>query len=136
MRLVLVMTLTRASETAVLAGDQQRTTEALGEALQLLSMLGVRRFLGDCLELVALTLAGRGASGAATEMFGAAAAVHEAMGEASAVRLLTEQSQACRLRLAEDLGAVRFGRHHGEGRALPAEQAIAAALVHLQRPRT
>jgi tetratricopeptide (TPR) repeat protein len=131
-RLVLVMALIRAGETAVLANDVPRVAGFLGEGLRLISELGTQRYLGDCLELVALTQLRRGEHRAAAMMFGAAAAWHQATGGASGVRLLAEQARTGRAELADAMGPDPFDSYVTEGHALSSEQTIDRALASLR----
>jgi non-specific serine/threonine protein kinase len=128
---ILVNALVRAAETALLASEPDRAGEFLVEVLETLSNLGTERYLGDCLELVALTQAALGNAEAAAEMFGAGSARHEAHNETSSARFLAGEAQACQARLSEALGADRFAHHVAHGRALSADMAIARALTGL-----
>lgn len=131
-RFILVNALLRAAETALLASEPYRAGEFLVELLQALSKLGTERYLGDCLELVGLTQAALGQEEAAAQMLGAASARHEAHDETSSARFLAGEAEACRLRLAEALGADRLAHLLANGRALSAHMAIARALTGLQ----
>ncbi len=133
-RLFVVMALTRAAETAVFAGDTRRAGEWLSEALTVISEMGTRQYLGDCLELAAVIREAAGDDEGAAVMFGASAASHEATGGASAVRFMAPTAAECRQCLINRLGDRGFGRHEADGRALPAHAAIARALVVLGRP--
>jgi len=135
-RFILVNALLRAAETALLASQPDRAVEFLVELLEALSNLGTERYLGDCLELVALTQARLGNPEAAAEIFGAAAARHEAHNETSSARFLAGDAHTCRLRLSEALGPDRFAHHLAHGRALSADAAIARALAGLQTNRS
>jgi hypothetical protein len=56
-RPVLAMTLARAAETAVLAGEHRRAASFLVELLAVLADLGTQRWLADALETSAVVLA-------------------------------------------------------------------------------
>lgn len=131
-RMVLLLALTRAGETALLAADLGQASRFLGEGLRVISDLGTQRYLGDGLELVALMQLARGDHQEAATMFGASAAFHAATGGASEVRFIAAQARTGRHRLAEALGADRFGTYERAGQALPADQAIARARSVLQ----
>jgi tetratricopeptide (TPR) repeat protein len=81
MRAVLAMTLARAAEAAVLAGDAQAAEADLVELLRLLDDLGTRRWGADALELAAVVLDQRGAREEALGALQAAAQLREASGE-------------------------------------------------------
>ncbi|HEY3241029.1 MAG TPA: hypothetical protein VGL92_15785 [Acidimicrobiia bacterium] len=129
---VLAMALTRAAETAVLAGQLRRAAAILVELLGLLADLAAQRWVADALELAALVSEGESRAEPASELLGAAEALREATGEGGGgVRVIAGAVLDARRRLAGALGGDRFAQHQARGRALSRERAIAEALVDL-----
>ncbi len=131
-RPVLAMALTRAAETAVLAGHPRRAADILVELLGLLADQGTRRWVADALETAALILEiddlGIGDDAErASVILGAADRLREAI----EVRVITEEVRHARARLSDALGAERFALHESRGRTLSPEAAIALALARL-----
>jgi predicted ATPase/DNA-binding SARP family transcriptional activator len=131
-RPVLAMALTRAAETAVLAGHPRRAADILVELLGLLADQGTRRWVADALETAALILEiddlGIGDDAErASVILGAADRLREAI----EVRVITKEVRHARARLSDALGAERFALHEVRGRTLSPEAAIALALAGL-----
>ena len=126
-RPVLVMALTRAAETAVLAGHPRRAAGILVELLGLLADQGTRRWVADALETAALILEIDDDTERASAILGAADRLREAI----EVRVLTEEVRHARDRLASALGAERFALHEARGRLLSHEAAITLTLAGL-----
>jgi predicted ATPase/class 3 adenylate cyclase len=124
LRMVLVMALIRAGETALLSADRDRACQFLTDGLACIAELGTERYLGDCCELVALLQLARGDPRAAAVMFGASSAVYERTGGASEVRFIAKQARAGHHRLADILGSERLERYEREGRKLSRDQVI------------
>ena len=134
LRRVLVMTLVRAAETAVLTADQEAARDLVRELLATLADLGTRRWVADAIELGALILEQGGQPLPATRLFGACTAIRSSLGEpAGGLRALGSTVQACRQRLAAELGA-RFSEQESAGAALSKDEAISYALEWLETP--
>ncbi|HEX5347939.1 MAG TPA: BTAD domain-containing putative transcriptional regulator [Pseudonocardiaceae bacterium] len=123
---VLAMTLTRAAETAVLAGHPRRAAGILVELLGLLADQGTRRWVADALETAALILEIDDAE-RASAILGAADRLREAI----EVRTIAEEVRHARDRLAGALGAERFALHEARGRTLSHEAAVTLTLAGL-----
>jgi predicted ATPase/DNA-binding SARP family transcriptional activator len=126
-RPVLAMALTRAAETAVLAGHPRRAAGILVELLGLLADQGTRRWVADALEIAALILEIDDDAERASAILGAADRLREAI----EVRVITDEVRHASDRLADALGAERFALHEARGRTLSREAAIALALAGL-----
>ncbi|MGH9037804.1 MAG: ATP-binding protein, partial [Acidimicrobiia bacterium] len=131
-RAVLAMALTRAAETAVLAGQLERATAILVELLGVLADMASRRWVADALELTALVREGEGGAEPASELFGAAEALRETTGEGGGgARVIAGAVHEARHRLAGTLGDHRFQEHLRRGRILTRELAIAQARARI-----
>jgi hypothetical protein len=129
---MLVMVLTRASESALVLEDHDRARGALIEALRLLLEVGGRGWVAASLELAAVV---RGATG------GISVATARVLGAAQAVRDVTGESfrfpyhEVLLKRLVEDaeaaLGAEEFKRERDQGSRLATEEAVALALTQV-----
>ncbi|MDQ3900999.1 MAG: hypothetical protein M3319_11380, partial [Actinomycetota bacterium] len=124
LRLVLIMALVRAGETALLAAEWDRASRFLADGLARIAALGTERYLGDCCELVALLQLAGDDLRAATVMFGASSAVYDRTGGPSKVRFIAKEACAGRHRLADILGTERFEGYEREGRNLSPNQVI------------
>jgi predicted ATPase len=125
LRRILVMTLVRAAETAVLTGHDDDARGLVRELLALLAEIGSRRWVADGLEVAALVLEHDGQAEPAARLMAAASAVRDALGEpAGGLRALAGAVEACRQRLPPADGA-RFAA---------TEQAIGYALEWLDTP--
>lgn len=131
-RLVGVMTLVRAGETALLAADPGRAAAFLGAALRRLGDMGTERYLADCLDLVALVHVAREDADATGVMFAAADAVRARTCAPSGPRFLADEALTRRADLAGDPAVERTVRQATAGRELSADEAIALALAGLQ----
>jgi len=126
------MALTRAAETAVLAGEQRRAADILQELLGILTDLGTQRWTADALETAALVLETEDNAEQASVIFGASNRLRESAGEArGGVRVIAQEVRNARNRLASALAAERLAQHDARGRALPREAAITLALAEL-----
>ncbi|HVE45848.1 MAG TPA: tetratricopeptide repeat protein [Acidimicrobiales bacterium] len=131
-RPVLAMALTRAAETAVLAGQPRRAAGILVEVLGVLANLGTGRWVADALETTALVLQAEDDGERASTILGASDRLREAAGEArGGVRVIAEEVRHARNRLASALGAERFALHEARGRTLSHEAAITLARAGL-----
>jgi predicted ATPase/DNA-binding SARP family transcriptional activator len=131
-RPVLAMALTRAAETALLAGQPRTAADILVELLGVVADLGGRRWVADALETAALVLEAEQDTGRAAAILGASDQLRKAAGEASGgVRVIAEEVRHSRDRLASALGPERFSQHELRGRALSREAAITLALAGL-----
>lgn len=124
LRMMLIMALIRAGETAALAADRDRACRFLADGLERIAELGTERYLGDCYELVALLQLARGDPRAAAVMFGASSAVHDRTDGASEARFIAKEAHAGRHRLTDLLGTERFESYEREGRDLSPDQVI------------
>ncbi len=132
-RSVLAMALTRAAETAVLAGEPRHAVRILVELLGVLADLGAQRWVADALETAALVLEAEDAE-PAVAILGASDRLRETAGEArGGVRVIAGQVRHAGDRLAGALGAERFAQHEARGQALSREAAITLTLAGLGR---
>jgi hypothetical protein len=128
---VLAMTLARAADTAVLAGEPRCAAAFLVELLAVLADMGTQRWLADALETAALVLAERDPDRAAA-VLGASDRLREAAGEPrGGVRVIAEQVRQARDRLITAVGAERFARHKNRSRELSLKEAVTLALAGL-----
>jgi predicted ATPase/class 3 adenylate cyclase len=135
-RPVLAMALSRAADTAVLAGEPRRAAGFLVELLAVLADLGTQRWLADALETAALVLADRDPD-RAVAILGVSDRLREAAGEPrGGVRVLTDQVQQAHDRLITALDADRFARHDNQSRDLPVNEAAILAVAGLESLRT
>jgi hypothetical protein len=126
------MALTRAADTAVLAGEQRRAAGILVELLGVFADLGTQRWVADALETAALVVETEDHAEQASVILGASDRLRESVGGArGGVRVIAEEVRHARNRLAGALGAERFALHEARGRALPREAAITLALAGL-----
>ena len=126
------MALTRAAETALLAGQPRTAADILVELLGVVADLGGQRWVADALETAALVLEAEQDTGRAAAILGASDQLRKAAGEASGgVRVIAEEVRHSRDRLASALGPERFSQHELRGRALSREAAITLALAGL-----
>jgi hypothetical protein len=133
LRMILVMALVRAGETALLAGDRDQACQFLADGLTQIAELGTERYLGDCCELVALLQLTRGDLRAAAVMFGASSAVYGRTGGASQVRFIAKHARAGRHQLADALGTERLESYDREGRNLSLNQVLSHAQSYVER---
>jgi predicted ATPase/DNA-binding SARP family transcriptional activator len=133
---VLMMALSGAAETAMLAGAPARASEILDELLELLQDQPGFRWVADALETAALVLEARDEPGAAAEALASAAALRVSLGETGdGVRVSAAEVERSRERLVGRLGAELFAEHDARGRTQPPDGAIAEARARLgQRP--
>jgi hypothetical protein len=126
------MALTRAAETAVLAGVPGRAGGMFVELLGILADLGTQRWVADALETAALILEAEDNPEQASVILGVSDRLRESAGEArGGLRVIAEEVRHARNRLAAALGAERFALHEARGRALPREAAITFVLAGL-----
>ncbi|MGH3785173.1 MAG: AfsR/SARP family transcriptional regulator [Pseudonocardiaceae bacterium] len=131
-RPILAMALTRAGETAVLAGQPRRAASIIVELLGLLTDLGTGRWVADALETTTLVLHAEDGGERASTILGASDRLRESAGEPrGGVRVIAEEVRQTRDRMASALGAERFELHEAQGRALSREAAITLALAGL-----
>jgi hypothetical protein len=129
---VLAMALVRAAEAAILSRDWTEAALRLDEVLRLLRDLGMRRFVGDALEMAALVCEQRQNPDHAAELLGAAAALRAEMGEGDGgVRVISSEIGAVRQRLTARLGVTDFAAIERRGGALPLETALARSIRSL-----
>ncbi|MCA1706749.1 MAG: tetratricopeptide repeat protein, partial [Actinobacteria bacterium] len=131
-RPVLAMALTRAAETAVLAGEQRRAAGIVMELLGIFADLGTQRWMADALETAALVLKAEDNAEQASAILGASDRLRQAAGEPrGGVRVIAEEVRHAWDRLSGALGAERFALHEARGRALSREAAMKLALAGL-----
>ena len=126
---LLVMALTRASETAFLSGCQPRDT--LVQLLRLLLDLGVRAWVIEVLEIAALVCEADGRPGPAVRLLGVCQAIGEALGDRPEGRVLWSAVTTCRHRLAATLEPDRLAEEDAAGRRMSLREALAWALEEL-----
>jgi len=130
--LILVMTLARSAETAILADQHPEAVPVLRELLTLVRDLHARRWTGDALEMAAVVAAEHHCDDQAAELFGSATALRDALGEPlGGVRVLAERIRNTRASVQQRLSPDRFIDCDARGRAAPPDDAIAAALALL-----
>ena len=130
---VLMMVLTRISESAVVLGEPERARATLIDALHFLSEIGGRGWVAPTLELAAVVCAGAtGVSGPAVRLLGAAQATRELTGES--FRFPHHEARLTRLvgEARAVLGSPKFDQEFQRGRHLDTAEAVAAALRELQ----
>jgi hypothetical protein len=136
LRRVLVMTLVRAAEAAVLTADEDGARTLLRELVTTLAELGTRRWVADAIELAALVLDQGGEPLPATRLFGACAAIRASLGEPSGgLRAVAGMVQAAIQRRAE-APEERLSEEESIGAGLSKDQALAYALEWLETPFT
>jgi tetratricopeptide (TPR) repeat protein len=135
LRRVLVMTLVRAAETAVLTANQDGARNLVRELLATLADLGTRRWVADAIELAAVILERDGKPQPAARLLGGCAAIRSSLAEpAGGLRALAGTVAACRDRLAELLGTEMMAEHQALGACLSIDRTIAYALDWLEPP--
>jgi predicted ATPase/DNA-binding SARP family transcriptional activator/class 3 adenylate cyclase len=130
---LLMMVLTRATESAVVLDDHDRARGTLIEALQLLSDIGGRGWVAASLELAAVVGGATGGVSIATaRLLGAAQAVRDVTGESfrfpyheARLNRLVEEAEVA-------LGSEEFRHERDRGRRLTTEDAVALALSQLR----
>ena len=100
---ILVMTLTRAAEVAILLGRWEQAQAMLVELLTVLRNTGGRAFLADGLEMAGVLQEVRGQPRSAVHLLAAADHVRRQSNEAADNRPVTPLLDACRRRMAEAL---------------------------------
>jgi predicted ATPase/DNA-binding SARP family transcriptional activator len=131
---VLMMALSGAAETAMLAGASARAGEVLEELLELLQDQPGFRWVADALETAGLVIEAVDEPGAAAEALAAADALRVSLGEiGGGVRVAAREVQQARERLPGRLGAELFAKHDAQGRTRHPDGALADALTRLSR---
>lgn len=123
---ILVMTLIRAAEVAMLADRRADAAAALDEVLGLLRNLGIQAWVAEALELTAHCIATSAPDSAAT-LLGAAAATRGERGEAAFLGELRERVAECRMALEADLGTARLADLEATGAATPTSEILMRA---------
>ena len=98
---ILVMTLTRAAEVAILLGRWERAQAMLAEQFTVLRNTGGRAFLADGLEMAGMVQDARGQPRSAAQLLAAADHVRRQSNESADDRPVTPMLDACRRRLAD-----------------------------------
>jgi predicted ATPase/class 3 adenylate cyclase len=129
---ILVMTLTRATEVAILLGHWAEADASLRESLGLLRDTGGGAFLADSLEMAALARHARGACRPAAQLLGASQGVRQVLGESSDVRPISPQLERCRSLVAASLGAEDFARELARGQGMSPAEALSYGLSELE----
>lgn len=131
LRRILVMTLVRAAETAVLTADREAARGLVRELLATLADLGTQRWVADGIELAALVIEQGGQPQPAARLLGACGAIRSTLGEpAGGLRALAGSVKACRKRLATSLGE-QLSEQEAVGSRLSKDEALAYALEWL-----
>jgi predicted ATPase/class 3 adenylate cyclase len=125
--IVLVMTLTRAAEVAVLLGRPADAAQRLAESVRTLRDLGTRAWVGDSLKLAAVVAVQRGEFAAAARLLGAAQAVDATTGDTQ--RPLAPGADLAASRASRALGEERFAAEHSAGEHLTIDAALTLALT-------
>jgi DNA-binding CsgD family transcriptional regulator len=114
-------------------GDAEQAAVLLRESLALRRDLADRLGIAGCVERLALVAADQGEAVRAARLFGAAEALREAVGAPLAAPTVAPGALADHGRAADalraSLGPAVLARLWEEGRSLPPEQAVAAALA-------
>jgi non-specific serine/threonine protein kinase len=135
LRRVLVMTLVRAAETAVLTADRDAARDLVRELLAALAELGSRRWVADAIELAAVILERDVQPQPAARLFGACAAIRSSLGEpAGGLRALAGTVAACREQLIGVMGVEPLAEQEGLGAGFSIDRAISYALEWLETP--
>jgi tetratricopeptide (TPR) repeat protein len=132
---LLAMTLARAADAAIVAGQPRRAASILIELLGVLADLGTRRYLADALELSAVVMGDDGREGpeATVELLAAARALRDDAGEPSTSLLVsTPEVGRIRARVTAELPTDRLASSETGGRALSVEAMIGRALTGLR----
>ena len=130
-RQILVMTLVRSAETAVISGRPEQAPAVLDELLGVLRDLGTRMWVAETLELTAIVLAPRRPEAAAT-LLRSAISLRGAMREESGVLVvLTERLAACRAEVGASLGTAPASEHEHNGAAMHPAEVLAYARAQL-----
>ncbi|MGH7418465.1 MAG: ATP-binding protein, partial [Candidatus Rokuibacteriota bacterium] len=99
---ILVMTLVRGTQAAVLSGRHRRAAALLRELLGLLHELGARRWIADTLEATVLVLEAVGRPEAAARLLDASDSLRQALGEPpTALPALAASLDACRTHIGK-----------------------------------
>ncbi len=129
---VLVMALTRVSESAVVLAEHDRAGHLLAESLQVLGRCGGRAWVATSLELAAVVLsAAAPGRPAAVRLLGAAEACREATGESFRWPHLQVQVTACVDSAQATLDRETFAGAWDRGRRLDVGDAVALAAAEL-----
>ena len=126
----LVMALTRAAEASLLCRLQPRPL--LRELVGLLSDLGVRAWVEEVLEMVALVCEAADDVPGAARLLGACRAIAGGGGGRAQGRILSDALDRCRSRLVEQLGPDASAAHTAAGEAMSPGEALAFALAALE----
>jgi predicted ATPase/DNA-binding SARP family transcriptional activator len=128
--LILVMTLARSAETAIICGDHHHAAATVSELLRLVRDLQARRWTGDALEMVAVLAAAENRDEQAAALFGTACRLREALGEPlGGLRILAGRVRDSRVAVQRRLGPHRFAECEDRGRGASTADGIAAALA-------
>jgi predicted ATPase len=138
---MLAMTLTRAADAAIVAGQPRRAASILLEVLGVIADLGTWRYLADALELAAVVMVDDAASlDVAAEVLGAARALRgegaghpnlAGSGHSRSLLISTPEVARVRARLSVAIGPDRLSRLEADGRGLAPEAMIDRALAGL-----
>jgi predicted ATPase len=131
-----VMALLRASEVAVLLGDDAMAAEVLVELVAHLRELGARRWVAASLETSVAVLGADGAEDATTaaRLLGKAEELRETLGEGpSGVAPVTDRVSRRRKEILDLLGETRFAAETDRGRRATADEALRWALSAFRR---
>ena len=133
MRRLLVMGLCRATEVALLSGDESMAAKALDELLVTLREIGALRWVAGALEATVSLLPPRSAGEAVTliRLLGAAEGVRLRLGE-SALPTITDQLAERRNEIAALLDPERLAAETDRGRRASSDEALRWALAALR----
>jgi hypothetical protein len=130
---VLVMALTRVTESAVVLGEHDRARRSLTESVQLLLDIGGRAWVAPSLELAAVVNSSTtGSFLSAPRLFGAAEAIRELTGESFRWPHLQAQLDRAVEAAGPTLGQAVFAEEWARGRHLGVEDALALARAELE----
>lgn len=136
---ILVMTLVRAGEVAVILGRPDQALAALREALALVRGVGVRGWIADCFELLALAREHQGQLRRAARLLGACETLRTSRRERVGEQRWTfAEADRCRARIAREMGAERLAKEWARGSKMTLEEAFFDALEeqHLPGPES
>ena len=123
LRAILIMALTSAAETAILAGNRDRAQELLEELVRALRDQASLRWAADALELAGVFLEGEQPATAA-DALALAAALRGDASHVGGIRPVAAEVQRTQQRLVAALGADRLTRHGTE----PTTQSMHAVI--------
>jgi hypothetical protein len=128
---ILVMTLARAAEVAVLSGRPADARPHVVELVETLRQLGARRWVAEALELAAIVF-GEDQPDTGAIALGAAGELRRALAEpAGPAFLLGEALDTAIGGISDRLGTEAFAQEKARGASLPVDEALALVAIRL-----